>query len=40
MDHVLAVLVGGFIFTGFALYATYRPQTAAPVPTPIQVPAE
>lgn len=38
----LGNLVGGFIFTGFALYATYYPQStaAAAAPTPMQVPAE
>src|SRR6516164_857768 len=38
----LGNLVGGFIFTGFALYATYRPRSAVKVlpPTPTGVPAE
>jgi len=35
-------LVGGFIFTGLALYVTHKPRTAAPAPltAPTQVPAE
>ena len=35
-------LVGGFLFTGFAIYATYKPRTVAKVlaPTPTGVPAE
>jgi formate/nitrite transporter len=38
----LGNLVGGFLFTGFAIYATYKPRTAAKVlaPTPTGVPAE
>jgi formate/nitrite transporter len=34
--------VGGFIFTGLALYITHKPRGAAPVPltTPTRVPAE
>src|SRR5438477_2091580 len=38
----LGNLVGGFVFTGFAIYATYKPRTAAKVlaPTPTGVPAE
>ena len=39
----LGNIVGGFVFTGLALYATHRPaQTAAPMPSamPSSVPAE
>src|SRR5499427_2223486 len=38
----LGNLVGGFVFTGFAIYATYKPRTVAKVlaPTPTGVPAE
>src|SRR5262252_1046714 len=38
----LGNLVGGFLFTGFAIYATYRPRSAVKVlpPTPTGVPAE
>ena len=38
----LGNLVGGFIFTGLALYITHKPRTAAPGPltAPTQVPAE
>jgi len=38
----LGNLVGGFIFTGLALYITHRPRAAAPAPltAPTQVPAE
>ena len=39
----LGNLVGGFCFTGFALYWTYKPATApatAPTPMPATVPAE
>ena len=38
----LGNLVGGFLFTGFAIYATYKPRTVAKVlaPTPTGVPAE
>jgi formate/nitrite transporter FocA (FNT family) len=39
----LGNLVGGFIFTGLALYVTYKPQSSpakVPVPTPTAVPAE
>jgi formate transporter len=36
-------LVGGFTFTGLALYVTYKPQPSpakVPAPTPTGVPAE
>jgi formate transporter len=35
-------LVGGFVFTGLALYITHKPRTTAPAPltAPTQVPAE
>jgi len=37
----LGNLVGGFIFTGLAIYITHRPRTApAPLKAPVQVPAE
>jgi formate/nitrite transporter len=39
----LGNLVGGFIFTGLAIYMTYKPQPAsapAPLTAPTQVPAE
>jgi formate/nitrite transporter FocA (FNT family) len=39
----LGNIVGGFIFTGLALYATYKPRPlaeAARVPAPSAVPAE
>ena len=38
----LGNFVGGFIFTGLALYITHKPRVAAPVPltAPTQVPAE
>ena len=38
----LGNFVGGFIFTGLALYITHKPRAAAPVPltAPTQVPAE
>ncbi|HTT48028.1 MAG TPA: formate/nitrite transporter family protein [Pseudolabrys sp.] len=37
----LGNLVGGFIFTGLAIYITHRPRTApAPLTMPSQVPAE
>jgi formate/nitrite transporter FocA (FNT family) len=38
----LGNLVGGFLFTGFAIYATYKPRTVVKVlaPTPTGVPAE
>jgi len=38
----LGNLVGGFIFTGLAIYLTHKPRSAAPAPlrTPSQVPAE
>jgi formate/nitrite transporter len=38
----LGNLVGGFFFTGLALYITHRPKAAAPAPltAPTQVPAE
>jgi formate transporter len=38
----LGNLVGGFLFTGFAIYATYKPRVVAKVlaPTPTGVPAE
>jgi formate/nitrite transporter FocA (FNT family) len=39
----LGHLVGGFTFTGLALYMTYRPRPAAeavPIAVPSQVPAE
>ena len=38
----LGNLVGGFVFTGLALYITHKPKTAAPAPltAPTQVPAE
>ena len=39
----LGNLVGGFVFTGLALYLTYRPAPSAepsPVPAPAQLPAE
>jgi formate/nitrite transporter len=38
----LGNLVGGFIFTGLAIYLTHRPRAAAPAPltAPTQVPAE
>ncbi|HKM87641.1 MAG TPA: formate/nitrite transporter family protein [Xanthobacteraceae bacterium] len=38
----LGNLVGGFVFTGLALYITHKPRTTAPAPltAPTQVPAE
>jgi formate/nitrite transporter len=36
----LGNLVGGFIFTGLALYLTHKPRSPAPMPVPAQVPAE
>jgi formate transporter len=38
----LGNLVGGFIFTGLAIYLTHKPRSTAPAPltTPTQVPAE
>jgi formate/nitrite transporter FocA (FNT family) len=38
----LGNLVGGFIFTGLAIYATYKPPSPSKVlaPTPTGVPAE
>ena len=38
----LGNLVGGFVFTGLALYLTHKPRTAAPAPltAPTRVPAE
>src|SRR5215813_5315187 len=38
----LGNLVGGFVFTGLALYITHKPRAAAPAPVamPTQVPAE
>ena len=38
----LGNLVGGFVFTGLALYVTHRPRIAAPAPltAPTRVPAE
>ena len=38
----LGNLVGGFIFTGLALYITHKPRAsaAAPLALPAQVPAE
>jgi formate/nitrite transporter len=38
----LGNLVGGFVFTGLALYVTHRPRMAAPAPltAPTRVPAE
>jgi formate transporter len=38
----LGNLVGGFLFTGFAIYATYKPKSSAPsgVIAPASVPAE
>jgi formate/nitrite transporter FocA (FNT family) len=37
----LGNLVGGFLFTGLALYATYRPGTSvATSAAPAQIPAE
>ncbi|HTV36133.1 MAG TPA: formate/nitrite transporter family protein [Xanthobacteraceae bacterium] len=38
----LGNLVGGFIFTGLALYVTHKPRVAAPasITAPMQVPAE
>jgi formate/nitrite transporter len=38
----LGNLVGGFIFTGLAIYLTHKPRAAAPAPltAPTQVPAE
>ncbi|MGB7035018.1 MAG: formate/nitrite transporter family protein, partial [Xanthobacteraceae bacterium] len=38
----LGNLVGGFVFTGLALYITHRPRSLAPAPftAPTQVPAE
>jgi formate transporter len=38
----LGNLVGGFVFTGLALYVTHRPRSAAPAPLSVatQVPAE
>jgi formate/nitrite transporter len=36
----LGNLVGGFIFTGLALYLIHKPRKAAPLTMPTQVPAE
>ena len=38
----MAIVLGGFIFTGLALYVTHKPRVAAPAPitAPMQVPAE
>src|ERR1700733_4652465 len=38
----LGNIVGGFVFTGLALYVTHKPRAAAPAPlaAPTQVPAE
>jgi formate/nitrite transporter FocA (FNT family) len=36
----LGNLVGGFVFTGLALYVTYKPHTVAPFTAATQVPAE
>jgi formate/nitrite transporter FocA (FNT family) len=38
----LGNLVGGFIFTGLAIYLTHKPRAATPAPlrAPTQVPAE
>jgi formate/nitrite transporter FocA (FNT family) len=37
----LGNLVGGFLFTGLAIYMTHKPRTAAvPLTMPTQVPAE
>jgi formate/nitrite transporter len=36
----LGNLVGGFLFTGLALYLTHRPRKPAPLTMPTQVPAE
>ena len=38
----LGNLVGGFVFTGLALYITHKPRTTAPAPltAPTRVPAE
>jgi formate/nitrite transporter len=38
----LGNLIGGFVFTGLALYITHKPRSAAPAPltAPTQVPAE
>ena len=39
----LGNLVGGFVFTGLAIYLTHKPRTAqspAPLTAPTQVPAE
>jgi formate/nitrite transporter FocA (FNT family) len=39
----LGNIVGGFVFTGLAIYLTYRPRPAAedsPLAVPTRVPAE
>jgi formate transporter len=36
----LGNLVGGFVFTGLALYLTHKPRAALPLALPSQVPAE
>jgi formate/nitrite transporter len=36
----LGNFVGGFLLTGFALYATYRPGTAGAIPASMKTPAE
>jgi hypothetical protein len=39
----LGNIVGGFVFTGLAIYLTYKPRPApevSPMPKPTQVPAE
>jgi formate transporter len=38
----LGNLLGGFVFTGLALYITHRPRAVTPTPfsAPTQVPAE
>jgi len=36
----LGNVVGGFLFTGLALYITHKPQSSAPLSSPASVPAE
>jgi len=36
----LGNIVGGFLFTGLALYVTHRPRSPAPLSSPASVPAE
>jgi hypothetical protein len=39
----LGNIVGGFVFTGLALYLTYKPRPtpeSSPLPVPTRVPAE